>query len=282
MDSRIKKVTIVIPTFNQGEYLNACVSRCLCQTYPELEIVIVDGGSTDGTKDYLKNLEREIAEKDIRPISSMDSHGQIIRKEEKVFPQNRDLKILIFDEDIGPTQTYNEGFKQATGEYCTYIVGDDLPFPHMIEELVDALEKGDADFSYSDMDVVDDQGAIVRQIRLPDYNFESCLADWYFLGVSHLYKTSLHQTSGFMDADNYTSANDYDHYLRFAMDGARFVHVPKILYSVRHHGKQRKTGQHSDERYTNLLDESKRCALRARAFQTACQHQVITSKKNRK
>lgn len=259
-----KKVTIVIPTYNQGEYLNACVSRCLCQTYPSLEIIIVDGGSTDGTKEYLKGLEEVVRQQELSPVSHMDDEGRIVRKKEKVYPQNRELHIVLFDTDIGATRTYNEGFRRATGEYCTYIVGDDLPYSHMIEDLVESLEMNDADFAYSDMDVVDDSGAIIRQIRLPDYNFKSCFADWYALGVSHLYRTALHEKTGLMDEENYKSANDYDHYLRFALDGARFVHLPRILYSVRHHGDGRKTGQHTENRYENLLEESKRCAFRAR------------------
>ena len=103
-------------------------------------------------------------------------------------------------------------------------------------------------------------------MRLPEYDFETCFARWYHLGVSHLYKTRWHDIVGLMDAENYHSANDYDHYLRFAMHGAVFKHVPRILYSVRHHGDDRKTGQHTSERYANLIAESKSCAYRARQW----------------
>ena len=65
---------------------------------------------------------------------------------------------------------------------------------------------------------------------------------------------------------NYKSANDYDHYLRFAMAGAKFYHLPKILYSIRYHGEDRKTGQHTNEMYANLIEECKRCAWRARQW----------------
>ena len=53
-----KSATIVIPTFNQARYLPACVDHCLFQTYSNLEIIIVDGGSTDGTKNYLAGLKK--------------------------------------------------------------------------------------------------------------------------------------------------------------------------------------------------------------------------------
>ncbi len=272
--SKIKKIaseslpliSIVIPTFNQGQYLPTCVDHCLFQTYSNLEIIIVDGGSSDETKEYLKKLKSEIQSSYVTPVVQMCESGNIVREKQRVFPQNRDVKIITFNEDIGATRTYNEGFKLATGEYCTYIVGDDIPYPHMIEELVIAIEKTGADFVYSDMNVVDDNGRITRQMRLPDYDFEDCFSKWYHLGVSKLYRTKLHKISGLMDEKHYKSANDYDHYLRFAMDGAAFYHLPKILYSIRYHGEQRKTGQHSDKNYLNLMNESKRCAFRAREW----------------
>ncbi len=258
-------VTIVIPTFNQGQYLPACVDHCIFQTYPNIEIIIVDGGSTDNTKEYLSRLEDKIKETTISPVSYLATNGKIIRCAEKVYPQDRILKIISFDTDIGATRTYNEGLKRALGKYCTYIVGDDLPHPHMIEDMVNLLENSKADFVYSDMNIVDDSGCIIRQVRLPDYDFEHCFARWFKIGVSKLYRTELHQKVGLMD-QAYTAANDYDHYLRFAMAGSKFIHLPRILYSVRWHGRERMTGQHTISRHRILLEESKKCALRARNF----------------
>ena len=256
-------VSIVIPTFNEAGYLPACVDRCLFQTYPNLEILIVDGGSTDGTKAFLEALPGRIRTETVTPVSHMDEDGRIVRSEDLRYPPGRDLRILSFDRDLGATRTYNEGLSRVSGTYCTYIVGDDLPHPHMIEALVRALEETGTDFVYSDMDVVADDGSVIRQMRLPDWDFKTCLADWYHLGVSRLYRTGLHDKVGLMD-EAYASANDYDHYLRFAMAGARFHHFPRILYSVRHHGAERETGQHAPVRYANLLEESRQCALRAR------------------
>ncbi|RLB83739.1 MAG: glycosyl transferase [Deltaproteobacteria bacterium] len=261
----MKKVSIVIPTFNQAQYLPACVDHCLFQTYPNLEIIIVDGGSTDGTKRYLAGLKYEIATRTCNPVVELDDNGDIIRKEILAYPRGRELRIITFDEDIGPTRTYNEGLSRATGYYCTYVVGDDIPHPHMIEDLVSTLESTGADFVYSDMNLVDDQGRIIRQMKMPDYSFEACFARWYHLGVSHLYKTEWHHRVGLMD-ERCQSANDYDHYLRFAMAGCKFYHLPKILYSVRYHGDDRKTGQHTKDRYANLIEESKACARKAKAW----------------
>lgn len=258
-------VSIVIPCYNQACYLAACVDHCLFQTYQNLEIIIVDGGSTDTTKEYLENLPANIAEATVNPVAKLSNKNNIIRQQTLVYPQNRQLKILTFADNIGATRTYNEGFQRLTGKYCTYIVGDDLPHPQMISEMVTILEQGQADFVYSDMNVVNDNNEIIRQMILPNYSFQQCLARWYHLGVSRLYRASLHHQVGLMD-ERYKSANDYDHHLRFAMHGARFYHLAKVLYSVRHHGHDRQTGQHTSANYQNLLNESKQCAIRARQW----------------
>ena len=264
--SKNPKVTIVIPTFNQFNYLPACIDHCLFQTYENIELIIVDGGSNDQTKHYLSNLEYKIKTTMVEPVIRMGHSGNIIREKQIVYPQNRKIRILTFDYDIGATRTYNEGLKCVTGKYCTYIVGDDIPHPHMIESMVNTLESTDFDFVYSDMNLVDDDGRIVRQMRLPDYDFKTCFSEWYHLGVSKLYRTTIHETVGFMDEENYRSANDYDMYLRFAMEGVKFYHLPKVLYSIRYHGDNRKTGQHTKENYNNLIEESKKCAWRARQW----------------
>lgn len=258
-------VSIVIPTFNQGEYIQATIDHCLFQSYENIEIIIIDGGSTDCTKSILSQLHSKIANEYNTPVSRLDNINSIVRSKEKRYPQDVSIKITTFDHDIGATQTYNKGFEKAKGKYCTYIVGDDIPYPDMISEMVNVLENTQYDFVYSDMNLIDDSGNIIRQMKMPEYNFERCFAQWFHIGVSHLYRTELHHTVGYMD-EQYTSANDYDHYLRFAMAGAKFIHLPKVLYAVRHHGDTRKTGQHTSTRYKNLLFESKKCALRARKW----------------
>jgi len=114
LDTSVPLVSIVVPTFNQVRYLPATIDHCLFQTYPNIEIVIVDGGSTDGTKEYLQKLENEIRHATVSPVSHMNDNGMVIRKKISVYPQNRMVKIITFDHDIGATKTYNEGFKKAS------------------------------------------------------------------------------------------------------------------------------------------------------------------------
>ncbi len=102
-------------------------------------------------------------------------------------------------------------------------------------------------------------------IRKPDYSFEECFARWFHIGVARLYRRDWHDRVGLFDPE-YGSANDYDMYLRMAMAGCTFRHVRQVLYSVRWHGPDRQTGQHTPEREERLFRESVKCAERAREW----------------
>jgi glycosyltransferase involved in cell wall biosynthesis len=256
----MEKVSIVIPTYNEIKYLPACFDHCYFQSYPDIEIIIVDGGSTDGTKAFLSQLEKELQSRESNPVVCVDEEGEIVYKKCLSYYEDthathpkREIKILTYEENIGRTPTYNAGLKAATGKYCTYIVGDDIAHPHMIEELVLALEKYKVDVIYSDFNISDDDGRILRLVRKPDYGFEECFARWFHLGVARLYRTELHKKIGFIN-ESYQVANDYKFFLDAAKAGATFKHIGKILYSVRFHGAETK------------LDESLKLAHEAHDF----------------
>ena len=262
------KVSLVIPTFNQGKYLPTTLDWILHQSYPNLEIVIVDGGSTDNTKAFLRDFENRVAtdQADFLDYLEMGPEGRPLfhRRQVPKYPrEGREVKIVTFDHDIGAVETYNEGFRRITGELCTYIVGDDIPHPDMISRMTDVLCETGADFAYADTAIVDDAGRINMVLRKPEYSFEACFAQWFHLGVCRLYRAEWHRRVGLFDP-NYSSANDYDMYLRFAMKGCTFVHVPEVLYSIRWHGLDRRTGQHTPERERDIMSQSVQCALRAR------------------
>ena len=261
-------VSIVIPTYNQSHYLPITLDHIMNQDYKKVELIIVDDCSSDDTEKvigkYLSFLKTE-------QVSRMDRYenkggmGNFLRSYGPRLPQDRVIKVFRNETNLGATNTYNRGFMEASGDYCTFVPSDDIPHPLMISRMVSMLEETGADFVYADSMIVDDAGRIVRRLPMPDYNFSRCFGDWYHLGIAKLYRRSLHDIAGYYD-NEYKLANDYDMYLRFAQAGARFFHLPEILYSVRNHGPDRQTGQHSKENWKRMYDESARCAERARAW----------------
>ncbi|WP_155315071.1 glycosyltransferase family 2 protein [Desulfosarcina alkanivorans] len=257
------KVSVIIPTYNQGKYLAACLDSVFFQDYANIEIIVVNDASTDGTRDILDAYRAAVIHETASYASFWnEGSNEIERTVHHRYPQKgRELKVFHNETNLGSTRTYNRGFDMCTGAYCTYVASDDLLHPGMVSTLVEVLETGNVDFAYSDMVVFDDAGRILREFRLPAYSFKKSFCDWYLCGVSKIYRKSLHDRFGYYDEA--FLANDHECYLRFAMGGARFRHVPKVLYSVRDH-RQRSVDVHAPSSWNRLLDESRSLVKKAR------------------
>ncbi|MBI4774541.1 MAG: glycosyltransferase [Deltaproteobacteria bacterium] len=263
-------VSVVVPTFNQAQTLPEALDSVLFQDYPNIEVIVCNHGSTDGTDRIMRDYLRGIEQDEVSYLDRMDdSDGEerLIRSCGKRYPAGRSVVVLESDENIGATRSYNEGFTRATGAYCTYLVADDAFLPTALSEMVQVLETGEADFVYADMFVVDNGGRILQRLEKPEYTFRTCLADWFHLGACKLYRRSLHEKVGYYDP-GYRNANDYDMFFRFALAGCRFKHVPRVLYRVRKHDPDNpaEPAAWRNRGYENLMRESIRCARRARRF----------------
>ena len=260
-------VSIIVPTYNQGQYLAACLDSIWFQDYPDLEIIVVNDGSTDSTQAVLNAYQHAVAN-DRTSFASRynETTDAIERTWHPRYPQEgRRLRIVQHECNRGLAPALNTGFGAATGEYCTYVPSDDMLLPSMISEMVEELEAG-ADFVYADMAIVDDACHWVRRFALPDYSFEGCFADWYLCGVAKLYCTDLHRRCGWYDET--LLAHDHELFLRFAEHGAVFRHIPRVLMYVRDHAK-RETDIHAPSSWTRLLEESKVLVRRARSHALA-------------
>ena len=263
-------VSIVVSTFNQGKYLPIAMDSVMFQSYPNIEIIICNFGSTDNTSEIIQSYVNKEIDEEVSYLSFLkDEDGKTVhvRKSERRFPVHRDIRVLESKANIGGTNSYNEGFKVAAGKYCTYLVADDFFLPDAITVMVEALEGTNADVVYSDLFVVNDAGRILQYLKKPDYSFQACFADWFHLGVSRLYHRELHQKFGFYDPE-YKNANDYDLFLRFATQGVQFHHIPEVLYCTRKHDPNNRSEPASwrNNGYENLILESTMCARRARRY----------------
>lgn len=106
------KVSILIPCYNVEKYLNHCVESVITQTYTDLEIILADDGSRDGTAELIQSFMR----RDPRVIG-------MFRKE-----------------NLGVSSTRNEMLDHCTGDYILFIDSDDWIDPEMVRRLVDAID----------------------------------------------------------------------------------------------------------------------------------------------
>lgn len=256
-------VSVIVPTYNQAQYLGACLDSIWFQDHPNLEIIVVNDCSPDNTRDVIEEFAHSVGVEEVSYASYYDEEkDEIVRTHHPRYKkEGRTLVVMHNEENMGSTRTYNRGFQAATGDYCTYIASDDICHPQMMSELAAPLDADEADFTYSDMFVFDDQGRILREFKVPDYSFEACFENWYLCGVSKLYRRELHDRLGWYNND--FLANDHELYLRFALAGVRFRHIAKTLYSVRTH-EGREINVHSSSNWAKLLEESKSLVRKAR------------------
>lgn len=130
-------VSIVIPVFNTEKYLTACISSVLSQTYKRYELVIVNDGSTDNSREIAKGFE--------------EKYPDIIR---------------VFDkENGGLSSARNYALERVRGEYVTFLDSDDYISDDYLETLMKTAQDFDCDVVCSGQYKVDEDGKIIKTIR---------------------------------------------------------------------------------------------------------------------
>src|SRR4051794_2419788 len=109
--SQLPRITIVTPSFNQGQYLEQTLRSVLDQGYPNLEHIVVDGGSTDESVEVIKRYADRLA-------------------------------WWVSEKDAGQSDAINKGFARATGDVYGYINSDDFLYPGALEAVAKAYAAG--------------------------------------------------------------------------------------------------------------------------------------------
>ncbi len=104
------RISIVTPSYNQGNFIEQTIQSIIDQKYPNLEYIIIDGGSTDNTKSILKKYSEFIFYWESNP-------------------------------DLGQAHALNKGFSKASGEICAYLNSDDLYLPRCLELVASSYVK---------------------------------------------------------------------------------------------------------------------------------------------
>lgn len=123
------KITIVVPIYNAENYIDRCVSSILAQSYKNLEVLLMDDGSTDGTPALLDDF------------AGKDERVKVVHKE-----------------NTGHANSRNCGLLQATGEFITFMDCDDYMHPEFIEKMYGAIARDSSDMACCSFRYVDEEG----------------------------------------------------------------------------------------------------------------------------
>lgn len=198
-----KIVSIVLPTYNGEQFLRQSIDSCLDQSYPNIELIIVNDCSTDKTEKVIKSYD--------------------------------DKRIKYIKNDINQRlpRSLNIGFDNATGDYLTWTSDDNYFDTSAIEKMVTALESKSADLVYAPYQTINGNGDITGERTVgPKINI---LLD-NVVKACFLYKKELHLTLKGYNPDLFL-VEDYDFWIRAALENFKFLPLQEQLYFYRFHEK---------------------------------------------
>lgn len=182
------KISIVTLSFNQRAYLQEALDSVLSQGYPDLEYIIVDPGSTDGSQEVIKSYGNRIAH-------------------------------TVFEPDRGAADGLNKGFAQATGDVFGFLNADDILFPGALNRIAAFFEADpECDMVMGNGYVIDGSGRKIRHIIARDFTVRR-----YFYGG-----TSWMQQSTFFRSERFLSSSKFNLQNRTCWDGELFVTMANL------------------------------------------------------
>lgn len=205
MRKKYPKISIITPVYNRGVLIKETIDSILDQSYPNLEYIVVNDGSTD---DSLK----------------------VIRK------YGNKLKV-INQENQGETTAVNRGLKMATGEIIGIINSDDLLLPHALKEITSYMLKNPSVLAvYPDWKAIDEKGDTLKIVNVEDYNFLKMIKEHYCMpGPGTFFRRkALMLANGRNEQFQYIA--DFAFWLKLGIHGT-LSHLPKVLAAFRMHSK---------------------------------------------
>jgi glycosyltransferase involved in cell wall biosynthesis len=198
------RISIITPSYNQGQFVERTVRSVLLQRYPNLEYILMDGGSTDDTLD-------------------------------RIAPYMKDFSYSVSQPDGGQADAIANGFARSSGEIMAYLNSDDMLAPDTLHFVARYFrDNPNIDWIYSHRCTVDDDDRIIWYWILPPHN-DFLMRRWdYIPQETCFWRRKLFEKTGNIDR-SYKFAMDYDLFARF-MNQGRGRRLNRFLGVFRDHG----------------------------------------------
>lgn len=180
------KVSIITPSYNQAEFLEQTLLSVLGQDYGNIEYIVIDGGSTDGTLDILDRYDSRLTE-------------------------------WVSETDLGQTDAINKGFDRATGDILAYLNSDDLLRANAVKEAVEFLtSRPEIGMVYGQADYIDREGSVIGQFPAAETDYRRLRRGYVHIPQqATFFRAKLWEMVGPLDPGFYF-AMDYDLWVRIA------------------------------------------------------------------
>ena len=220
------RISIVTPSFNQGQFIEETITSVIGQDYPDLEFIIMDGGSSDRTVEIIKKYERHI------------HHWQS-------------------EPDGGQAAAINAGFARSSGEILAWLNSDDFYLPGTLRAVAAQLDASRAQILLGNCFHFWQDEARANGSDVVRHHANSNLLLWdYIIQPSSFWTRGAWQQTGALN-ENLNFAFDWEWFIRCQKAGVEFLTCQKYLSAYRFHGAH-KTGTGGEKRYDEIAEIYKR------------------------
>ena len=203
-------VTVVTPSFNQGRFIRETIESVLTQSYPRIEHLVVDGGSTDETVPILKSYRNRVA--------------------------------WVSEPDRGQTDAINKGWRRARGTMLAYLNSDDTYLPGAVEKAVACLRAHpEAGAVYGEGYHVDEAGRVIERYPTEPFDLTRLAQTCFICQPTVFLRREMVERVGYLD-ESLRYCMDYDLWIRLARV-SRFAYLPEYLASTRLHAQAKTLDQ---------------------------------------
>ncbi len=207
--SAYPRISIVTPSFNQARFLEDTIRSVLDQGYPDLEYIIIDGGSTDGSLDIIRKYTAQLA-------------------------------FYSSERDNGQTDAINKGLRRITGDVWSYLCSDDTLVSGALHCCADVFMTTKCDVVFGDCNFVTVDGVVSRIKLAGPFDRDRLIRDNYIWQPSVFLRRGILEKFGYFD-ESLKYAMDYEYWLRIS-EGARFHYVGRTLANYRLHAGSKTIG----------------------------------------
>lgn len=223
----LPKISIVTPSYNQGQFIEETIRSILLQGYPDLEYIIMDGGSKDNSV-------------------------EIIRKYEPW------LSYWVSERDRGQSHAVNKGFERATGDIIAWVNSDDTLENNCLAAIGNFLVKNpDVDVIYGNAKIIDAKGEKIAELRTIPFTPQAFLYNTVHIAAqsSVFWRRELFFKVGMLNEKlRYTM--DFELWVKFLESGAKFGFIRSFLGTYRCHGESKTFGIESGSEAESLTIET--------------------------
>jgi glycosyltransferase involved in cell wall biosynthesis len=197
-------VSIITPSYNQADFLEATIQSVLSQDYPNIEYIVIDGESTDGSQDIIQRYASRLA-------------------------------YWVSEKDKGQTDALNKGFARAHGDVYAWLNSDDTYQPGAVREAVEFLQAHpDMGMAYGNANYINAKSKVIGQFPAAQTNYRLLRRGYVHIPQqSSFFRGDLWKSVGPLDPSFYF-AMDYDLWVRIAAV-APVIYVHRIWANFRLH-----------------------------------------------